>query len=266
MTLELDRAFQNAAVDDKVKVIILRGEGTSFSSGHDLGTPEQNADPVWNTLSTTGMRGNYEKWSVLDTEACLRWRSIRKPVICAAKGFVVYHAYAVMSIADIVVAADDLKIMPSLTQFPSVTWDLALNPRKAKEIYMMQRFVLADEAEELGLVQRVVPKAKLDEECVRLARVLGKSDAFHLRMMKGSVNQSQDAAGYTTNMRNNLSHMASSIYSRQNDPTSSMVMAMKAGTWDVKKLAPIPVASAPEMMYWSETAARKNRGMRGAKM
>jgi enoyl-CoA hydratase/carnithine racemase len=60
------------------------------------------------------MRGDYERWYSLDLEMCLRWRSIRKPVICAAKGFTIYHGAAVMSVADIVIASDDLKYMPSL--------------------------------------------------------------------------------------------------------------------------------------------------------
>jgi hypothetical protein len=82
--------------------------------GHDLGTPQESADPLVNVAKSEGMRGDYERWYSLDLEMCLKWRSIRKPVICAAKGFTIYHGAAVMSVADIVIAADDLKYMPSL--------------------------------------------------------------------------------------------------------------------------------------------------------
>ena len=44
MTYALDDAFQRAAADDAVKVIILRGAGKHFSAGHDIGTPGRDVD------------------------------------------------------------------------------------------------------------------------------------------------------------------------------------------------------------------------------
>lgn len=86
MTNELDVAFTAAYQDPAVRVVILRGEGKNFSSGHDLGTAEQNADSNWQALSSTGFRGEYEKWSTLDADYVLKWRSLGKPVIGVLKG------------------------------------------------------------------------------------------------------------------------------------------------------------------------------------
>ena len=83
MTIEVDKAFAAAAHDDRVKVIILLGNGDNFCSGHDLGTPELNTDGVTTPLKAQGVRGDYELWSATDIEACLRWRQIRKPIIGA---------------------------------------------------------------------------------------------------------------------------------------------------------------------------------------
>ena len=44
MTEEMDDCFYRATQDDDVRVIVVKGEGEHFSSGHDLGTPEMNAD------------------------------------------------------------------------------------------------------------------------------------------------------------------------------------------------------------------------------
>ena len=100
-----------------------------------------------------------------------------------------------MSVADIVISADDLKYMPSLVEFTTLPWDLHLNARKAKEIFFAQRFVLAEEAVQIGLVNKVVPKEKLDAEVDDLAKIIARGDPFHLQMMKFSVNQALDAAG-----------------------------------------------------------------------
>ena len=112
-----------------------------------------------------------KKWADLDVEMCLRWRQLSKPLLCGVKGYTIYHGCAVMSVADIIIAADDSRIMPSLVEYTSLPWDLALNTRKAKEILMLQRFVLAAEAEELGLVNRVVSAAALDSELRAMALV-----------------------------------------------------------------------------------------------
>lgn len=132
MTNELDIAFTAAYQDPEIRVIILRGEGKHFSSGHDLGTPEQNADTNWTALSSNGFRGEYEKWSTLDADYCLKWRSLGKPVICVLKGYCVYHACSLAAVADMVVAADDLRYMPTMVQAFFLPWDLALNARKVR--------------------------------------------------------------------------------------------------------------------------------------
>ena len=44
MTEEMDDCFYRATQDDDVRVIVVKGAGEHFSSGHDLGTPEMNAD------------------------------------------------------------------------------------------------------------------------------------------------------------------------------------------------------------------------------
>lgn len=44
MTEEIDDCFYRAVQDDNVRVIVLKGEGEHFSSGHDLGTPQMQAD------------------------------------------------------------------------------------------------------------------------------------------------------------------------------------------------------------------------------
>ncbi|KXS14704.1 ClpP/crotonase [Gonapodya prolifera JEL478] len=255
-TLELDAAFTAACNDDAVKVIILRGEGDSFSSGHDLGTPDEKKDATVSKLQADGFRGDYERWSYLDVDMCLKWWNMRKPLICAVKGYVVYHAFAVMAIADIIIAADDVKLMPSLVEFTSLPWDLNLNIRKTKELLYSQRFILADEAEELGIVNRIVPRGKEDEEALGLARIIVKTDPFQLRMMKLAANQAADSAGYSVNIRSSLSHWTA-YRASSTDPASN---AVATGS---KRFAPIKESEKEDVMYWSRTAPKARKGERG---
>ena len=91
MNRELDRAFREAELNDSVKVIILRSEGKHFSSGHDLGSDFELSDKEFPQQIDPRPRGAYIKWYENDVEACLRWRHLRKPIICGLKGYCIYH-------------------------------------------------------------------------------------------------------------------------------------------------------------------------------
>lgn len=118
-TLEVDEAFTAAQNDDGVKVIVLNGAGEHFCSGHDLGTPQETNDPLVEQAKNGGFRGDYERWYSLDLEMCLKWRSIRKPVICAAKGYVVLGGSEVLLLGHQSETSPLLKDSPSTTEPPS---------------------------------------------------------------------------------------------------------------------------------------------------
>lgn len=86
----MDQAFVAAVDDPTVGAIVLLGAGDSFCSGHDLGSASHQADLARDPYEL-GVRGDYKKWSTLDVEACLRWRSLPKPVVAAVQGFCIYH-------------------------------------------------------------------------------------------------------------------------------------------------------------------------------
>lgn len=185
MAFTLDAALQAAEEDPRVKVIVLRGEGENFSSGHDLGTKEQIAD-VQARNYPVGPAGHYTYWSQNDLELCLKWRNLSKPLLGGLKGVCIYHAWAVAATCDILLAAEDAKIMPGApSQYSSMPWDVALNARKAKELLMTQRFILADEAEELGMVL-VVPRRRLWTE---------QRQVFNARILVLSLPISPDRSG-----------------------------------------------------------------------
>ena len=200
---ELDRAFAEAADDRDVRVVILAGAGDHFSSGHDLGTPDERADKS----SYLNIRGHakrhWKSWEVF-LDNTLRWRDLPKATIAQVQGYCIFGGYMFASAMDLIVAADDAMFLPSLTQYFSVPWDVGV--RKAKEVLFQSRFIDAREAERLGLVNQVVPRADLESATMALAAKIAESDEYQLRMVKFAVNQAQDAMGFRTSVRNAHSH------------------------------------------------------------
>jgi enoyl-CoA hydratase len=104
------------------------------------------------------------------------------------------------SACDLIVAADDALFADRSTrwggahvQYFSMPWDLG--PRKAKEHLFTGDYVTAEQAQALGLVNRVVPRADLEKETLALAQRIAEQDPYALKMAKASVNEMMDAQG-----------------------------------------------------------------------
>jgi enoyl-CoA hydratase len=195
---EMDAAFAVAVEDPEIRVIILAGEGEHFSSGHDLGTPEELEDARGRPY-VEGLGGRYKRSWDQNVENSLRWRELPKPTIAQVHGYCIFGGWLIASAMDLIVAADDAMFLPSHFQYFSVPWDLGA--RKTKELLWLGRFVKADEALDLGFVNRVVPRAELEAETLALANEVARMEPFAARMVKFSVNQAQDAQGFRTSVR-----------------------------------------------------------------
>jgi len=192
---ELDAAFSEAAADDEVRAVILAGAGEHFSSGHDLGTADEQEDRERRPYAE-GMRGRHQRSWELYVDLSLRWRDLPKPTIAQVQGFCIYGGFIIASAMDLIVAADDARFLPAHLQYFSAPWDLGV--RKAKEILWQARFIEAEEALALGLVNHVVPREDLEQATTELAERIAEMDPLAARMIKFSVNQAQDAMGFRT--------------------------------------------------------------------
>jgi enoyl-CoA hydratase/carnithine racemase len=195
MLEEMDGAFDEAMNDDDVRVVILAGNGEHFSSGHDLGTPEEIDDAKERPYGK-GIRSQHKRSWDLYVDNTLRWRDLPKPTIAQVHGYCIFGGWMIASAMDLIIAADDALFLPSLTQYFSAPWDIG--PRKAKEVLFQSRFMKADEAMGAGFVNMVVPRAQLENETTALARKIAETDRFVLRMTKLAVNLAQDAMGFRT--------------------------------------------------------------------
>ncbi len=192
---EMDDAFSIAAADPDVRVIVLSGNGQSFSAGHDLGSREEKADREQRP-GEPGLRGRYNRLWDLYIDFGLRWRNLPKPTIAMVHGYCIFGGWMIATAMDLIIASDDARFLASHFQYFSVPYDVGV--RKAKELLFEFRFMHADEAERAGMVNRVVPRAELKQETLALAGRISQNDPFWLRLAKLSVNQAQDHMGYST--------------------------------------------------------------------
>jgi len=229
----MDRAFAEAAEDDDVRVIVLSGNGEHFSAGHDLGTPEETED-VERRPYGKGLRGQYKRSWDLFVDKTLRWRDLPKPTIAQVHGWCIFGGWMIAASMDLIVASDDARFLPGMLQYFSIPYDLGV--RKTKEILFQSRFVTADEACRLGFVNLVVPRDQLEKETTELALRIAESDRFMLRMIKLSVNQAQDAMGFSSSIRANHSNFMLQAARMRRDKDGTAVRRLKPVDQALKKL------------------------------
>jgi enoyl-CoA hydratase len=199
---EVDHAIAQAGADRKVNVIVLSGEGPAFSAGHDLGTAEEMEHRKEFPIEE-GVRGIFERSWRLYVDMHLRWRNVSKPMIAAVQGYCIFGGWMVASTADIIFAADDALFLGAAFQYFGVPYDV--HPRKVKEILFQSRFVDAEQARELGLVNRVVPRDQLMDEVMAYAADVAQNDPFDMRTTKLAINQALDAQGFSAHIVNSHS-------------------------------------------------------------
>ncbi|WP_036510117.1 enoyl-CoA hydratase [Nocardia aobensis] len=192
---ELDAAWTRAATDDEVSVIVLRANGKHFSAGHDL------KDRSWPDASTITLDRIYAIESRRYLEYSLRWRNTPKPSIAAVQGRCIAGGLLLCWPCDLIVAAEDAQFSDPVVlmgiggvEYHGHTWELG--PRKAKEILFTGRPITAREAEQVGMVNTVVPRDELDAQTRTLAERIAAMPPFGLRQAKRAVNQTLDVQGF----------------------------------------------------------------------
>ena len=197
---DLDAAFDAAGADDEVRVVVLTGAGRHFSSGHDLKAlvGDVEADE-WRQMRDTP-EGKFEHEKVMYFDRCLRIRDFPKPTIAAVNGSCVAAGLMLACMCDLIVAADDavfsnpvLRMTGAAVEILVEPWEMP--PRKAKEFLLAAEKFAADEAERLGMVNRVVPADRLLAEAHELAERGAKVPPATAQVVKRSINKTLDLMG-----------------------------------------------------------------------
>ncbi|GAA4874298.1 enoyl-CoA hydratase [Saccharopolyspora cebuensis] len=223
MTYALDAAFATAVDDDEVAVVVLAGAGEHFSAGHDIGTPGRDVDTSfdraavlwWDHVGKRGGDQRFARESEVYLGMCRRWREIPKPVIARVQGACIAGGLMLAWVCDVIVAAEDAFFADPVLRMgiPGVEYfahPWVLGPRAAKEVLFTGERFSAAQAREWGMVNRVVPRDRLDAEVAGMADRIAGMPPFGLALAKKAVNQAEDLMGMRAGMDSafGLHHLA----------------------------------------------------------
>lgn len=170
MLYELNEAFDRAAQDNDVKVIVLAADGPHFSSGHDLRDPSKMSEftPVsnWGGFDLPGAEGYMAQEQEIYLGFCWRWRNLPKPTIAEVQGKVIAGGLMLVWVCDLIIASENATFSDPVVAFGvngveyfAHPWEVGV--RKAKEMLFTGEALSAEEAKSLGMVNHVVPNDEL---------------------------------------------------------------------------------------------------------
>src|SRR4051795_3370300 len=180
------------AADDTVRALVVTGAGRAFCAGLDLTDAATLPD-----MSVPEMMRGQESWA----DATAAFHRLPKPVIAAVNGAAAGAGFSLALSADIRIAAPDARFNAAFVRIGLTGGDCGSSwmlPRivglgLANEILLTGRFVDADEAARIGLVNRVVAGEDLLTEAVALATSITANSPLGVRLTKQVLQVNVDA-------------------------------------------------------------------------
>lgn len=207
MTYALDDAFMRATNDDDVKVIVLKSDAKHFSAGHDIGTPGRDFHSsfdrrlMWyDHANKPGAEKAYIREQEVYLGMCKRWRDLPKPTIAQVHGGCIAGGLMLAWVCDLIVASDDAFFQDPVLRmgFPGLEYfahTFELNTRIAKEFLFLGDRMPAERAYQMGMVNRVVPRADLAGEVLKIAEKIAQQPRLALQLAKQACNHMDTLAG-----------------------------------------------------------------------
>lgn len=186
---EMSQAFNYCREALDIRVVLLTGAGDkAFCSGGDMHVKG---------------RGGYvggdgvPRLNVLDLQ--MQIRRLPKPVIAMVNGYAIGGGHVLHVVCDLSIASDNAifgqtgpKVGSFDAGFGASYLARIVGQKKAREIWYLCRQYSAVEAERMGLVNKVVPFEKLEDECIEWAETMMERSPLALRMMKAGFNAELD--------------------------------------------------------------------------
>ena len=215
---DMSAALKEAERDKNVRVIILKGAGPCFSSGHDLSeemgdSPLHKGEKTWDESLKSD-----DRWgvgvSVWDSRAHVQghvnylleiWNNW-KPIIAQVHSYCLGGASGIALACDLLIVSEDARLgypparaMAPGDEIPIYSWHVGL--KKAKELSLTGDSLTADEMLDYGMANYVFPMEKLEEETLKIARRIASIDLELLSLSKRVVNRTFDQMGFTISMQ-----------------------------------------------------------------
>lgn len=188
-TWEMSQAFAYCREAQNIRVVLLTGAGNkAFCSGGDM-----NVKGRGGYVGTDGV----PRLNVLDVQ--MQIRRLPKPVIAMVNGYAIGGGHVLHVVCDLTIASENAifgqtgpKVGSFDAGFGSSYLARIVGQKKAREIWFLCRQYSAAEAERMGLVNKVVPFDRLEDECVEWAETMMERSPLALRMIKAGLNAELD--------------------------------------------------------------------------
>jgi enoyl-CoA hydratase/carnithine racemase len=186
MAGELSEALLDMDADLNVRVIVVKGAGKAFCAGIDV---NELADK--STLE-------YRAWIEHMEQPLITIARMKKPVIAQVQGVAAANGMGLVAAADLAIAAENTKM--GLTAInvglncvgPVIPVARCVGRKKALELLLYGNLIKADEAKELGLINRIVAKDELEEQTMAWAAELAQKSPVAVQIAKKAYYSSED--------------------------------------------------------------------------
>ena len=182
---ELSRIFYDVQVDGDADIVVLTGAGRAFCAGGDIAWMQREIDEPAE-FEITAVEAKRIVFGQLDLE---------KPLICRLNGHATGLGASLALCSDIVIATEKARLGDPHVSVGLVAgdggaliWPQLCGFTRAKQYLLTGDLMTATEAERIGLINRVVPEEKLDEEVYALAERLAAGPTKAIRWTKVTAN------------------------------------------------------------------------------
>ena len=200
-TLELSQAFSICREDSNIRVVILTGAMSEVPEGKRL-EDVKHAFCSGGDMHVKGRGGYIDKegvprLSVLDVQ--MQIRRLPKPVIAMVNGYAIGGGHVLHVMCDLTIASENAifgqtgpKVGSFDAGFGSSYLARMVGQKKAREIWFLCKQYTAEEAERMGMVNKVVPISELEDTCVEWAEIMMERSPLALRMIQAGLNAELD--------------------------------------------------------------------------
>lgn len=186
LATELNHALIEFENDGSVNVIIINANGKNFCTGIDINDLEGKSD------------SDYPEWVELMERMNITISKMGKPVIASVKRIAVANGIGLVAACDLAIAADDAKFGATAINVglfcmgPAVPLLKSLGRKKTLELILTGKIIDAIEAERIGLINKVVPAERLEEETLKYVKILADKSPLALQLGKKSFYAMED--------------------------------------------------------------------------
>jgi naphthoate synthase len=185
----MSQAFNHCREASDIRVVLLTGAGDkAFCAGGDMHVKGRGG-----YVDSEGV----PRLSVLDVQ--MQIRRLPKPVIAMVNGYAIGGGHVLHVVCDLTIASENAifgqtgpKVGSFDAGFGSSYLARIVGQKKAREIWFLCRQYTAREAEQMGMVNKVVPLERLEDECVEWAQTMMERSPLALRMIKMGLNAELD--------------------------------------------------------------------------